>query len=280
MKRLMVGTGFAVLLLSAKSHAQSGAVSPQADGGHASQTGCVILKRMGRMDRSKSRLYSFGISGKQFRYVEGKLPEGVSFHGKMTDHDVRNLQARGAQVLVLDSHYTSEDLQEARANCQQETGKTPNHVEAKASPAAAAAPIGSAMSPASRPLAAKATTPKADDSASSPRAVEPASIPAPAMKPPTAKPPSAKVPTPKAEDSVSSAETTVAALLDVSSTPTGADIYIDEGFFGRTPATAIILVPGDHKLVIKKSGFVDWKRKFNLLSGRSNVDASLVPKTK
>ena len=281
MKRLMVGSGFVLLVLYTKCDAQSGAVNQQADAGHAPPASCVILKRMGRIDRSKSRLYSFGISGKRFRYVEGKLPEGLSFHGKMTDHDVRNLQARGAQVLVLDSHYTSADLQEARANCQQESGKTPNQIEAKASPAAAPGPIGGATSPAWRPLTAKATTPKADDSASSPRTAEPApSVPAPATRPPTPKPPAAKVSTSKAEDSGPSAETTVAALLDVSSTPAEADIYIDERFFGRTPATTIILMPGNHKLVIKKSGFVVWKREFNLLSGRSNVDAALVPKAK
>lgn len=279
MKRFMVGTWFAVLLLSAKSHAQSGGVIPQTEAGHASQTGCVILKRMGRIDRSKSRLYSFGISGKRFRYVEGKLPEGVSFHGKMTDHDVRNLQARGAQVLVLDLHYTSEDLQEARANCQRESGRAPNQVEAKASPAAAAAPIGGATSPASRTLTAKATTPKADDSASSPHTPEPASTPAPATNQPAAKAPAAEVPTSKAEGSGSSTGTTVAALLDVSSMPTEADIYVDERLSGHTPST-VILMPGDHKIVIKKNGFIVWKRKLNLPSGRTNVDAALLPKAK
>ena len=281
MKRLVVRTGFVLLLLCTKSHAQSGAVIPQTNAGHASQSSCVILKRMGRVDRTKSRLYSLGISGKQFRFIEGKLPEGFSRHQKMTDHDVRNLQERGVQVLVLDSHYTSEDLKEARADCQRETGKMPNEVEAKASPLPAPSPIASTTSPAAKPLAAKTTTPKADDSASFPRTAEPAaSNPPPAAKPPTPKAPAAKVPTPKAEDSASSADATVAALLDVSSTPTEADIYIDERFFGHTPATTIILMPGNHKLVIKKSGFVVWKRKFNLSSGRSNVDASLVPKAK
>lgn len=238
-----------VFLLSTKSpaqsYAQSGAAIPQADPGHTPQASCVILKRMGRVDRTKTRLYTFGISGKQFRYVEGKLPEGFSLHHKMTDHDVRNLQARGAQVLVLDSQYTSEDLQEARADCQGESGKMTNQVEATAAPAPA-------------PMAA----------------------PALVTKPPTAMPPSAKVPTPKAEDSASSAGTTVAALIDVSSTPSGADVYIDERFFGRTPATTIILVPGDHKIAIKKDGFAVWRKKLKLPSGRISVDADLRLKTK
>lgn len=114
--------------------AQSGAVIPQGGAGHAAEATCVILKRMGPADQVTSRMYSFGIRGKQFQYVEGKLPEGFPFHGRMTDHDVRNLQARGAEVIVVESHYTTEDLKDARAQCRGETGKTPNQAEAKEAP--------------------------------------------------------------------------------------------------------------------------------------------------
>ncbi|HKW33990.1 MAG TPA: PEGA domain-containing protein [Candidatus Acidoferrum sp.] len=246
MKRLIAGVAIVLFLLSTKSHAQSAAVNPPPDAGHGSQASCVILKRMGRIGRTGSRLYHFGISGKQFRYVEGKLPEGFSFHEKMTDLDVRDMQARGAQVLVLDSHYTAYDLKEARAACPGQAGKAPNQVEAKASVAPA---------PAST-----------------------ASTPAPPPKPPTAKPAAATTRMPKAHDSVSSAGTD-AALLDVSSTPTEADVYVDDHLSGRTPST-LILMPGDHKIVIKKSGFDIWKRTINLPSGRINLDADLVPKGK
>lgn len=279
----MVRTAFVVFLLSTKSHAQSGPVIPLADAGHASQASCVILKRMGRIDRTKSRLYALGMSGKQFRYVEGKLPEGFSLHGKMTDHDVRNLQARGAQVLVLDSHYSTEDLREARANCPAQTSKTLSQAEAKASPAPA--PIASTPTLAPKPLTAKpldAKSPasKAEDSAFSVRTAETAgNAPSPAIKTPTPKAPAADTPAPKKNDTASSFGNTEAALLDVSSTPTEADIYIDERLSGHTPST-LILMPGDHTLVIKKDGFVVWKRKFNLPSGRSNVDANLVSKAK
>lgn len=240
MKRLVVKTALVAFLLSTKSHAQSGAVIPQADEAHESQVSCVILKRMGLVDRSKSRLYSLGISGKEFRYVEGKLPEGFPRHRKMTDHDVSNLQAQGAHVVVLESHYTSEDLKEARAGCRGEASKTLAQAEAKALPASTGEAI--------------------------------ASTPAPA-------PPKAKAPTPKADNLARSTSTADAALLDVSSTPPEADIYVDEQPSGHTPST-IILVPGDHKVVIKKSGFVVWQRKFKLPSGRTSVDAELVPKAK
>lgn len=113
---------------------QSGAVIPQGGAGHAAQATCVILKRMGPADQVTSRMYSFGIRGKQFQYVEGKLPEGFPFHGRMTDHDVRNLQGRGAEVIVVESHYTTDDLKQARAECRGETGKTPNQAEAVETP--------------------------------------------------------------------------------------------------------------------------------------------------
>lgn len=110
---------------------QTGAVIPQGGAGHAPQASCVILKRMGPADQVTSHLYSFGIRGKQFQYVEGKLPEGFPFHGRMTDHDVRNLQGRGAEVIILNSSYTSEELKQARDDCRGETGKSPNQAEPK-----------------------------------------------------------------------------------------------------------------------------------------------------
>lgn len=79
--------------------AQSASTVPQRGAGHAAQASCVILKRMGPAGQVTSHLYSFGIRGKQYPYVEGKLPDGVPFHGRLTDHDVRNLQDRGAKVI-------------------------------------------------------------------------------------------------------------------------------------------------------------------------------------
>src|SRR5437868_11855354 len=114
------------------SFAQSGAVIPQGGAGHAGQASCVILKRMGPADQVTSHMYSFGLRGKQFQYVEGKLPEGFPFHGRLTDHDIRNLQGRGAEVIVLNPSFTSEDLKQARSDCREQTGKTPNQPEQKA----------------------------------------------------------------------------------------------------------------------------------------------------
>ena len=278
MKRLIVGTAFVVFLWSTKLHAQSETVIPQPDASHAPQASCVILKRLGRGDRTKSRLYSLGMSGKQFLYVEGKLPQGFSPNHKMTDHDVRNLQARGAQVLVLESDYTSADLIEARAGCGGDTGKALDQVEAKAVPEPAPAPSASNPTPASKSFTAKTPAPKAEDSAPPTGTTEAAAgVPMPAPAP---KPLKAKAPTAKANVLAGSTGTAEAALVDISSTPAGADVYIDELFFGSTPATTIILTPGDHKFAVKKDGFVVWQKKLNLPSGRTNVDAELLPKAK
>jgi hypothetical protein len=127
----LVRFAIVTLLLIPSAFSQSGAVIPQGGAGHAAVASCVLLKRMGPADEITSHLYSFGIRGKQFQYVEGKFPEGFPFHGRLTDHDVRNLQGRGAEVIVLNQNFTAEDLNQARADCRGETGKTPNQAETK-----------------------------------------------------------------------------------------------------------------------------------------------------
>ncbi len=121
---------------------QSGAVIPQGGSGHADQASCVLLKRMGPADQITSRLYSFGIRGKQFQYLEGKLPAGCPFHGRMTDHDVRNLQGRGAEVIVLEPGYTADTLKEAREECKKMTEKTPSQTPAEVTLEANSTPPG------------------------------------------------------------------------------------------------------------------------------------------
>jgi hypothetical protein len=78
---------------------------------------CVILKRMGPADEITSHLYSFGIRGKQFQYVEGNLPQGVSFHGRLTDHDARKILDKGGKIQILEPKYASTDLDAARRAC-------------------------------------------------------------------------------------------------------------------------------------------------------------------
>jgi len=78
---------------------------------------CVILKRMGPADEITSHLYSFGIRGKQFQYVEGNLPQGISFHGRLTDHDARKILDKAGKIQILEPKYTPTDLEAARRQC-------------------------------------------------------------------------------------------------------------------------------------------------------------------
>jgi len=234
MKQYVFASISAVALLCAPCIAQSGAIIPEHGSGHATQPTCVILKRMGPADQVTSHLYSFGIRGKQFQYIEGKLPDGFPFHGRLTDHDVRNLQARGTEVLVLESHYTTDDLKQARADCRGETGKTPNQSEAKATPTDAPAADPPAAVPAAAEKSAGATS-------AAVATIAPAATTAPSAS----------------------------AKLSVNSTPAGADIMVDGNFVGNTPSD-VQIPEGEHTVAVKKSGFKDWERKMKI-SGGSNV---------
>ena len=83
-----------------------------------SHAACVILKRMGPADQVTSHMYSFGIRGKQFQYVEGELPPGTKFHGRLTDHDVRGIQDHGGRVVIMEPKYSADDLREAKESCK------------------------------------------------------------------------------------------------------------------------------------------------------------------
>jgi len=217
-------------LTVSQSAAQSGAVIPQGGAGHAAQASCIILKRMGPADEITSHLYSFGIRGKQFQYVEGKFPDGFPFHGRLTDHDVRNLQGRGAEVIVVNQNFTADDLKQARADCRGETGTTPNQAEPK-----------TASQTATHDRAADGVKQKAGS----------ADTVVPAL------------------GGASAAPVAVATgKLSVSSTPDGADIEVDGGFVGNTPSD-VQVAEGEHTVSVSKSGFKSWERKLKISSGSS-----------
>ncbi|HEY6804275.1 MAG TPA: PEGA domain-containing protein [Pyrinomonadaceae bacterium] len=69
--------------------------------------------------------------------------------------------------------------------------------------------------------------------------------------------------------------TTVASSVLIKSDPIGAEITIGEKFVGTTPST-LKLTPGEHTIVISKSGYKEWKRTVTLNSGSEiTLDASL-----
>lgn len=84
---------------------------------------------------------------------------------------------------------------------------------------------------------------------------------APAPAPPaTPAPQSAAAPTP----TVTAAE--AEAIIALVSSPTGADVNVDDAFVGSTPAT-LKLTPGKHTIKVSMTGYKDWSREMNVLSG-------------
>jgi hypothetical protein len=75
--------------------------------------------------QAASQVLSLGIRGKQFHYVEGRLPEGFSFQDKLSGRDVRDLQGRGSEIIILNSDYLPDELEQARAECRAETRRMP-----------------------------------------------------------------------------------------------------------------------------------------------------------
>jgi hypothetical protein len=69
------------------------------------------------------------------------------------------------------------------------------------------------------------------------------------------------------------------AILEIVSTPSGADIEIDGKFVGSTPST-ITVATGDHEIAVKKSGFAVWDKKMSVSPGHINLSAELMPEAK
>jgi hypothetical protein len=91
--------------------------------------------------------------------------------------------------------------------------------------------------------------------------------------------PAQPVPATPAAASNPAPATAAQAQLQVTSTPDGADIEIDGGFVGNTPSTMGV-APGQHQLLVKKTGFKPWERKITVSSGQVNVNAALDPEAK
>ena len=71
-----------------------------------------------------------------------------------------------------------------------------------------------------------------------------------------------------------SMEVSSARKISVSSIPANADIEIDGNFVGNTPSL-IEVTPGEHSIVVKKTGFKNWERKLKVTGGSINVAAEL-----
>jgi len=66
------------------------------------------------------------------------------------------------------------------------------------------------------------------------------------------------------------------SIVDIKSTPDGAEITVDEKFMGSTPSSLRLAV-GDHKIKLEKSGFKTWERTLTVAAGAT---ATVAPRLK
>ena len=65
------------------------------------------------------------------------------------------------------------------------------------------------------------------------------------------------------------------SIVDIKSTPDGAEITVDEKFMGSTPSS-LRLAAGDHKIKLEKSGFKIWERTLTVGAGATaTIDPTL-----
>ena len=72
---------------------------------------------------------------------------------------------------------------------------------------------------------------------------------------------------------------TSSAEIAITSTPPGADIELDGAFVGNTPST-IGVMPGEHTIELRKSGYAAWERELKVTSGKIDIAAELVSAVK
>ncbi len=72
---------------------------------------------------------------------------------------------------------------------------------------------------------------------------------------------------------------TSGAQVEISSTPSNADIEIDGKFVGNTPST-VGVVSGVHKLAVTKRGYKPWAKEITVSNGQIRIDATLEPESK
>ena len=58
--------------------------------------------------------------------------------------------------------------------------------------------------------------------------------------------------------------------VSITSDPDGAEIFVDEKFFGDAPATLRLPV-GRHSIVLKIPGHADWHRALEVLKGNKTT---------
>ena len=66
------------------------------------------------------------------------------------------------------------------------------------------------------------------------------------------------------------------SVVNISSSPTGAEITLDGSFAGNTPSS-LNVAPGDHAIVLNLAGYQTWERQIKLKEGTITVSSYLIP---
>jgi hypothetical protein len=72
-----------------------------------------------------------------------------------------------------------------------------------------------------------------------------------------------------------SGDTAQKGTLHLSSTPTGAEVYLDGQYRGTAPATITAIEPGSHTLEFRMTGYRSWKSVITVSPGDANYVAAL-----
>jgi hypothetical protein len=86
------------------------------------QQPCVILSTV----EPAKGIATWSVEGRREKhmltYLAGEYPAGIPFRTSIKDKDVDKIKAKGGRVIVLDPHYTHDDLENAKKQCQQTQG--------------------------------------------------------------------------------------------------------------------------------------------------------------
>jgi len=67
--------------------------------------------------------------------------------------------------------------------------------------------------------------------------------------------------------------------IQFTSSPTGAQVYLDSQFRGTAPSTLTGIEPGNHTIEFRYPGYQSWSETLVVSSGQNNVFAALLPQT-
>jgi hypothetical protein len=66
--------------------------------------------------------------------------------------------------------------------------------------------------------------------------------------------------------------------VKISSSPPGAEVYLDNEYHGTTPTTISAVSTGNHKVEIRETGYYAWAQNITVISGNiTSVSTTLVP---